>query len=157
MLYTVGEMARFLNVSASTLRYYDKEGLLPFVERSNSGIRMFSDKDYEWLKIIECLKKSGLSIKEIRSYIDMTKRGDDSLEERLQLFEERKKDVERQMKELQETLDLLKYKCWYYEMAIQDQSEERVRSLSAEELPEEYKKIKNHIQSMSKKYQANMI
>lgn len=109
---------------------------------------MFSDKDYECLKIIECLKKSGLSIKEIRSYIDMTKRGDDSLEERLQLFEERKKDVERQMKELQETLDLLKYKCWYYEMAIQDQSEERVRSLSAEELPEEYKKIKNHIQSM---------
>ena len=148
MLYTVGEMARFLNVSASTLRYYDKEGLLPFVERSNSGIRMFSDKDYEWLKIIECLKKSGLSIKEIRSYIDMTKSGDDSLEERLQLFEERKKDVERQMKELQETLDLLKYKCWYYEMAIQDQSEERVRSLSAEELPEEYKKIKKHIQSM---------
>ena len=148
MLYTVGEMARFLNVSASTLRYYDKEGLLPFVERSNSGIRMFSDKDYEWLKIIECLKKSGLSIKEIRSYIDMTKRGDDSLEERLQLFEERKKDVERQMKELHETLDLLKYKCWYYEMAIQDQREERVRSLSAEELPEEYKKIKKHIQSM---------
>ena len=148
MLYTVGEMARFLNVSASTLRYYDKEDLLPFVERSNSGIRMFSDKDYEWLKIIECLKKSGLSIKEIRSYIDMTKRGDDSLEERLQLFEERKKDVERQMRELQETLDLLKYKCWYYEMAIQDQSEERVRSLSAEELPEEYKKIKNHIQSV---------
>ena len=148
MLYTVGEMARFLNVSASTLRYYDKEGLLPFVERSNSGIRMFSDKDYEWLKIIECLKKSGLSIKEIRSYIDMTKRGDDSLEERLQLFEERKKEIERQMRELQETLDLLKYKCLFYEMAIQDQSEERVRSLSAEELPEEYKKIKNHIQSM---------
>ena len=142
MLYTVGEM---FDLSISTLRYYDKEGLLPFVERSNSGIRMFSDKDYEWLKIIECLKKSGLSIKKIRSYIDMTKRGDDSLEERLQLFEERKKDVERQMKELQETLDLLKYKCWYYEMAIQDQTEERVRSLSVEELPEEYKKIKKRV------------
>lgn len=147
-MYTIGQVSKMFDLSISTLRYYDKEGLLPFVERSNSGIRMFSDKDYEWLKIIECLKKSGLSIKEIRSYIDMTKRGDDSLEERLQLFEERKKDVERQMKELQETLDLLKYKCWYYEMAIQNQSEERVRSLSAEELPEEYKKIKNHIQSM---------
>lgn len=147
-MYTIGQVSKMFDLSISTLRYYDKEGLLPFVERSNSGIRMFSDKDYEWLKIIECLKKSGLSIKEIRSYIDMTKRGDDSLEERLQLFEERKKDVERQMKELQETLDLLKYKCWYYEMAIQDQSEERVRSLSAEELPEEYKKIKNHIQSV---------
>lgn len=147
-MYTIGQVSKMFDLSISTLRYYDKEGLLPFVERSNSGIRMFSDKDYEWLKIIECLKKSGLSIKEIRSYIDMTKRGNDSLEERLQLFEERKKDVERQMKELQETLDLLKYKCWYYEMAIQDQSEERVRSLSAEELPEEYKKIKNHIQSV---------
>lgn len=148
MLYTVGEIARVFNVSASTLRYYDKEGLLPFVERSNSGIRMFSDKDYEWLKIIECLKKSGLSIKEIRSYIDMIKRGDDSLEERLQLFEERKKDVERQMEELQKTLDLLNYKCWYYETAIQDQSEDRVRSLSIEELPEEYRNIKNRIQSV---------
>lgn len=148
MLYTVGEIAKVFNVSASTLRYYDKEGLLPFVERSNSGIRMFSDKDYEWLKIIECLKKSGLSIKEIRSYIDMIKRGDDSLEERLQLFEERKKDVERQMEELQKTLDLLNYKCWYYETAIQDQSEDRVRSLSIEELPEEYRNIKNRIQSV---------
>ena len=90
-MYTIGQVSKMFDLSISTLRYYDKEGLLPFLERSNSGIRMFSDKDYEWLKIIECLKKSGLSIKEIRSYIDMTKRGDDSLEERLQLFEERKK------------------------------------------------------------------
>ncbi len=52
MLYTVGEIAKILGISASTLRYYDKEGLLPFVERSNSGIRMFTDKDYEWLKVI---------------------------------------------------------------------------------------------------------
>lgn len=59
------------------------------------------------------------------------------------------------MRELQETLDLLKYKCWYYEMAIQDQSEERVRSLSVEELPEEYKKIKiiyNRCKKISSKY-----
>ena len=69
MLYTVGEMAKVMGLPASTLRYYDQEGILPFVERSNGGIRMFADKDYEWLKVIECLKKSGLSIKEIRAYI----------------------------------------------------------------------------------------
>jgi len=57
MFYTVGEMAKLLGVPASTLRYYDKEGLLPFVERSSGGIRMFKDQDYEWLKIIECMKK----------------------------------------------------------------------------------------------------
>ena len=49
MLYTVGEMAKVLGIPASTLRYYDKEGLLPFVERSSGGISMFTEKDYEWL------------------------------------------------------------------------------------------------------------
>ena len=63
MLYTVGEMAKVMHIPASTLRYYDQEGLLPFVERSSGGIRMFSEKDYEWLKVIECLKSSGSQLK----------------------------------------------------------------------------------------------
>ena len=67
MLYTIGEMAKLLDIPASTLRYYDKQGLLPFVERSKSGIRMFQEKDYEWLKLIECLKKSGLTLSEIKN------------------------------------------------------------------------------------------
>lgn len=57
MLYTIGEMAKRLSMPTSTLRYYDKEGLLPFLERSNSGIRMFKETDFEWLKVIDCLKK----------------------------------------------------------------------------------------------------
>lgn len=92
-------------------------------------------------------EKVWIIIKEIRSYIDMIERGDDSLEERLQLFEERKKDVEKQIEELQETLNLLKYKCWYYQSAIEDKTESRVRSLNIEELPEEYRKTKSNIQS----------
>ena len=54
MIYTVGEMAQKLGVPASTLRYYDKEGLLPFVERSSGGIRMFRKTDFEWLQVIRC-------------------------------------------------------------------------------------------------------
>ncbi len=54
MIYTVGEMAQKLGVPASTLRYYDKEGLLPFVERSSGGIRMFRETDFEWLQVIRC-------------------------------------------------------------------------------------------------------
>ena len=77
MLYTIGEMAKVLSIPPSTLRYYDKEGLLPFVERSSGGIRMFTEKDHEWLKVIECLKQSGLSIKEIRDFIDMAMQGDE--------------------------------------------------------------------------------
>lgn len=63
MTYTVGQMAKMLGLAGSTLRYYDKEGLLPFVERSSGGIRMFREKDYEWLQIIECLKKQGCQSK----------------------------------------------------------------------------------------------
>lgn len=64
-MYTVGEMAKMLGVPASTLRYYDKEGLLPFVGRSASGIRMFRESDLEWLRIIGCMKKAGMSIRDI--------------------------------------------------------------------------------------------
>lgn len=66
MFYTVGEMAKKLGVAPSTLRYYDKEGLLPFVERSGGGIRMFKDADFQWLSIIECLKKPVCQSKKLK-------------------------------------------------------------------------------------------
>ena len=145
MLFTVGEMAKVLGVSASTLRYYDQEGILPFVERSSGGIRMFTDKDYEWLKVIECLKRSGLSIKEIRAFIDMAGRGDDSLSERLELFRSRRDAVRRQIDDMQATLKLLEFKCWYYEQSIKDNTEARVRALSPEEVPEEYRDVRKRM------------
>lgn len=87
MTYTVGQMAKMLGLAGSTLRYYDKEGLLPFVERSSGGIRMFREKDYEWLQIIECLKKAGMSIKDIKKYIVLLQQGDSTIQERLELFQ----------------------------------------------------------------------
>lgn len=117
MMYTVGEMAKLLNIPGSTLRYYDKEGLLPFVERSSGGIRMFQEKDYEWLKVISCLKKAGMSLKDIREYINLAMQGDDTIDERLALFEKQRKNLEAQMAELQHTMDVLNFKCWFYETA----------------------------------------
>ena len=142
MLYTVGEMAKILGVPASTLRYYDQEGLLPFIERSSGGIRMFTDNDYEWLKVIECLKKSGLQIKEIRAFMDMVSRGDESLAERLELFRNRRDAVKKQFEELQEVLDLLEFKCWFYEQAVREGTADRLRTLSPEEIPEQYRAAK---------------
>lgn len=148
-MYTVGEMAKRLGVPASTLRYYDKEDLLPFVERSSGGIRMFTDRDYEWLKVIECLKQSGLSIKEIRAFISMVQRGDpSSLVERHRLFQDRKAAVEKQIEEMRETLAILEFKCWYYEQAIQEGTEENVRSLSVEEIPEKYREIRKKMKDV---------
>ena len=124
MQYTVGQMAKRLGVVPSTLRYYDKEGLLPFVERTDGGIRLFKESDYEWLSIIECLKQSGLSIKEIRQYIDLCRQGDATIPERLELFRNRRRAVERQMAELQKTMDMLDYKLWFYQTAAEAGSTE---------------------------------
>ena len=145
MLYTVGEMAKELGVPASTLRYYDQEGLLPFVERSSGGIRMFTEKDYEWLKVIECLKKSGLSIREIKAYMDLVSRGDDSLPERLELFQNRRSAIQKKFEELQETLDLLDYKCWFYEEAIRLGSEVPLQGLTPADVPEQFRPVKERM------------
>ena len=59
-MYTIGQISEMFQLPISTLRYYDKEGLLPFVERSSGGIRMFKESDFEWLSIIECLKKADI-------------------------------------------------------------------------------------------------
>mgnify|MGYP001781236727 CR=1 FL=1 len=100
MVYTVGEMAKKLDVPASTLRYYDKEGILPFLERKESGHRMFSEQDLSMLRIIECLKCTGMSIKDIRQYAMWAQMGDSTLEQRYNLFLERREAVMAQIKEL---------------------------------------------------------
>lgn len=145
MLYTVGEMAKLLNIPASTLRYYDKQGLLPFVERSKSGIRMFREKDYEWLQIIECLKKSGLTLAEIRDYIRLAMRGDETIEERLKLFLHQREVVRQKMEELQEAMELVEFKCWYYETAKKEGTVEIPKNMSVDELPPEHRNIRRKL------------
>ena len=100
-MYSIKEIADILGLPASTIRYYDKQGLLPFVERSDSGYRRFSESDLELLKMIECLKKTNMPIKEIRQFTVWLQQGDDSLKERHQMFMERRKAVEKQIEQLQ--------------------------------------------------------
>ena len=128
MQYTVGQMAKRLGVAPSTLRYYDKEGLLPFVERTDGGIRLFKESDYEWLSIIECLKQSGLSIKEIRQYTEYAFVSDN--------LSNRRRAVERQMAELQKTMDMLDYKLWFYQTAAEAGSTEVHKDDTVEDIPQ---------------------
>ena len=127
-MYTIGQVSEMFGIPVSTLRYYDKEGLFPGMERK-SGIRKFSDNEIEALRVIECLKASGLEIREIKQFMEWTTEGSATYQQRKQLFETRLKKVEEEMDNLQKTKDMLKYKCWYYETAIQDGNEERVHSL----------------------------
>lgn len=76
MYYSIGQVAAKTGLTVHTLRYYEKEGLLPFVRKSSSGLRMFSDNDLGWLSIIECLKETGMPLKGIKQYIDWFREGD---------------------------------------------------------------------------------
>jgi len=142
MLYTIRDAAAHVGIAASTLRYYDKEGLLPFVERSSGGIRMFREADIEWLQLIECLKATGMSIKDIKKFIDLYTEGDSTLEPRRDMFYERKQAVEKQMKALQKTLDYIKYKCWFYDTAVAAWSSDIHKNMKPEDIPEEIQKKK---------------
>ena len=141
MFYTIGEMARKLNVAPSTLRYYDKEGLLPFVERSSGGIRMFKDEDMEWLRLLGCLKKAGMPLKEIRSFLDWSRQGDATISQRLELLEKQRQSVLEQQKQLEDTLLMLDYKRWYYQTAQEAGTCAVHDSLTPEQVPEQFRAL----------------
>ncbi len=148
MLYTVGEMAKLLGITASTLRYYDKEGLLPFVERSSGGIRMFQESDIEWLQIIGCMKKAGMSIKDIRQYIEMALEGDDTIDLRLAMFQHQQEILKRQMEELRHTMEIVDYKCWYYEMAKKAGTTKIPQNMALSDVPEKFREIRQELKKV---------
>ena len=120
MGYTIAQAAKISNLSCYTLRYYDKEGLLPFVERSESGYREFSDDDLEWLVLINCLKNTGMPIKQIREFIQLTVEGNETLRQRQQIFVEHREAVLEQIAALQKYLKKIDHKIDYYGKAYQE-------------------------------------
>ncbi|ASA19822.1 MerR family transcriptional regulator [Paenibacillus donghaensis] len=134
--YSITEVAEFFNMTPHTLRYYDKEGLMPFIERTSSGKRVFKETDLEALKVIECLKSSGMPIKEIKYFIEWCSEGDSTLQQRYDMFLERKASVEAQMEELKKTMEVIEHKCLYYKTALDSGTEDvhktnKLKSLSA--------------------------
>ena len=141
MTYSIGEVSKLFNLSIHTLRYYEKEGLLPFVKRTVSGIRKFDETDIEELKIVECLKKTNMPLKDIRTFLDWCQDGDNTIEKRRDMFYERKKIVLEQIAELEKVLDTVNFKCWYYDTAVKDGTEEAVRKFPVERMPNDIKSI----------------
>ena len=137
-MFTIGQVSEMFDLPVSTLRYYDKEGLFPELNRT-SGIRQFTEKEVETLRVIECLKKTGLQIKDIKLFISWCIEGSSTYLKRKELFENQKKQVEKEINELNKTLDMLNFKCWYYSEVIKDGNEDRVKSMIPDELPNSIK------------------
>ncbi len=137
---TIGQVSEMFGLPISTLRYYDKEGLFPDMQRE-SGIRKFSEKEIEALRVIECLKKSGLEIKAIKQFMQWCVLGSETYPQRRELFLKQREIVEAEIERMNRVLDMLKFKCWYYEEAMKDGNEERLSAMKPEDMPEDIQKI----------------
>ncbi len=135
-MYTIGQVSKMFGLPISTLRYYDKEGLFPDMERSN-GIRRFGQRELEALRVIECLKKSGMEIKDIRQFMEWCAQGSSTYPQRRAMFIRQKESVEAEIARMNRVLDMLSFKCWYYEQAIKDGNEQRLSAMTPEDMPEE--------------------
>ena len=123
MSYTIAQLSRLTGLSVHTLRYYEKEGLIPQVKREAGGRRLYGEDDLEWLAVVFCLKRSGMEISEIKDYMRLCRQGDKSLPQRLEMFKLRREKVEDKIKELERTLEAVNYKIQYYQDAIQSGGE----------------------------------
>lgn len=134
-MLTIGQVAKMCQLPVSTLRYYDKEGLFPAIQRVN-GIRYFSEKELDTLQIIECLKQSGLDIPSIKQFIDWCDMGSTTYKQRLELFQNQRQAVLAQLEKINAVLETINFKCWYYENAIKDGNEDRVARFNKENYQE---------------------
>ncbi len=126
MSYSIGEVSQTTNIPISTLRYYDREGMFQLA-RSNGGIRVFSERssDDQSDRLFEEYRHAHQRHQE---FLGLGREGDASLQKRQQLFHERLEEVTKQMAALQETMNTIKYKCWYYDTAMAAGTEAVVKS-----------------------------
>ena len=125
MSYTISEAAEKTGLPPSTIRFYDKEGLLPNIKRKN-GIRVFEDMDLRLMGLLTCLKNTGMPIKRIRNYVELTTQGDASLQKRYEIIKEQRQFVLDQIEQLQYYLEELDFKDWYYNKALAAGSESAI-------------------------------
>ena len=120
--YSIGEVSKLMGISAYTLRYYEKIGLLVFVNRDENGQRRFTTSDILTLNTIYRLKDTGMALKDIRQYIKLVNEGKSSISQRRQLMEKQKAIVEKRIKDLQDDLVTINAKLKYYQEAEKQNS-----------------------------------
>ena len=119
-MYTIKEVAQKTDVSEHTLRFWAKSGFFPFLKRNQNNIRLFSEDDIAWVKIVKCLRSVGTENKAIKKYIDLCIMGDSTIPERYKIIQETKQKAKQQMRELKKQLDMLDYKEKFYQNIIEN-------------------------------------
>ena len=116
--FTISELARRSGVKLETIRYYERIGVLPGIARTSSGHRRFSEGDIGWIKLVQCLRATGMSIEELHRYAMLMQQGDSTAEERLQLLEEHRARIKHDLQELETALELVERKIAGYDSLL---------------------------------------
>ncbi len=123
-MYTIKEVADKMDISEHTLRFWAKSGFFPFLTRNNNNVRMFSENDLNWVRIVKCLRSVGTQTKDVKRYIDLCIIGDSTIKERYQIILDTKAKALEQMDELKKQLELLDYKENFYKNLIKNHLED---------------------------------
>ncbi|MDD3617340.1 MAG: MerR family transcriptional regulator [Lachnospiraceae bacterium] len=150
MFYTVKDVSEKTSLTPYTIRYYLKEGLFPSIERDSNGTRLFCDTDIETLYMIECMKHCGMTIREIKQYIQWLAEGDRNIDKCLDLFKKKKQDLEEKMKLLTECKEAVDYKVWYYETAKKAGTISVHNSMPADEVPAPMSAIRSRMKHVTR-------
>lgn len=118
--YTVKQVAEMMEISTYTIRYYENLGLLPEVERNGGNARMFSEYNLSWLRLVHCLRMTGLPIDGVKRYIELCMEGDESIPERADIIFQQEKSLRNQLRILKKQMEVLKYKKTYYENLLEN-------------------------------------
>lgn len=114
MMFTIKQISEKTKLTEHTIRYYDREGLIPLITRTKSGIRQFSEDDLEWINLICCLRNSGMPLQEIKEFMQLCLKGKDSLEERRELLIRHRTRIQEKMANLDNSLNIVNYKIEHY-------------------------------------------
>lgn len=115
---TIAEVSEKFGLSQDTIRYYERIGLIPHVNRNKSGIRDFTEEDCRWIEFIKCMRSAGLPIEVLIEYVTLVQQGDETIEARKALLIEQRNQLIKRIEDMQKTLERLNYKIARYEQAI---------------------------------------
>ena len=128
---TIAEVSRAYGISADTLRYYERIGLIPPVPRTKGGVRNYGEESCGWIQLMKCMRAAGVQIEALIEYVDLFRQGDATLDARKALLVEQRDQLVSRMAEMQASLDLLNQKIDRYEQGMMT-AEQQLRRLHAE-------------------------
>ena len=119
-MYSAKEAAEMTGLSTSTLRYYEKEQLLPQIARNSQKYRQYTEEDIEWIKMVQCMRMANIPIQSIKKYVLLLIRGGETLEQRFGMVQDHMEDIKNQMSNLQNALNLTQKKLSFYHKLLED-------------------------------------